>query len=294
MTTLIFQTLEKLGLTSKKSRTLFSNKTRDVDNLNVWKDSISGVIYIEDFYTGNNTYKDGSYRENKVLSLKTGEPNFERTMDAQRRLKSNLKFIAGKNVADFGCGSGEFIKLARKYCSTVIGVELQQDYIKQLNENHISCVDNLEVIEENSLDVIVSFHTIEHLPNPIQILSELKKKIISGGKIVIEVPHANDFLLSMAKCERFKNFTLWSQHLILHTKESLRKILEFVGLEQIQIKGVQRYPLSNHLNWLANGKSGGHKSHFSVLDSSSLSKAYESSLASIDATDTLVAVAKVK
>ena len=47
--------------------------------------------------------------------------------------------------------------------------------------------------------------------------------------------------------------------MVLHTRETLRKTLEYVGLQDIQIEGVQRYPLSNHLNWLANGKPGGHK-----------------------------------
>ena len=116
---------------------------------------------------------------------------------------------------------------------------------------------------------------------------------MSGGQILIEVPHANDFLLSAVNCEVFKQFTLWSQHLVLHTRESLLKTLKFVGLEEIQIEGIQRYPISNHLNWLANGKAGGHKSPLSSLDSDALFDAYQNSLARIDATDTLVAIAKV-
>jgi hypothetical protein len=124
-------------------------------------------------------------------------------------------------------------------------------------------------------------------------LSELITKIVSGGQILIEVPHANDFLLSTVCCDDFKQFTLWSQHMVLHTRETLRKTLEYVGLQDIQIEGVQRYPLSNHLNWLANGKPGGHKSPISILDSDALSEMYQNSLARIDATDTLVAIAKV-
>jgi hypothetical protein len=100
------------------------------------------------------------------------------------------------------------------------------------------------------------------LPKPIETLSALIKKVVSGGQILIEVPHANDFLLSVVNCEDFKKFTLWSQHLVLHTRESVRKTLNFVSLEGIQIKGVQRYPLSNHLNWLANGKAGGINHHY--------------------------------
>ena len=293
MNTSIFQTLEKLGLTSKQSRVLFNERTRDVEGLKVWKDSDSGVIYIDDFYTGDETYVEGTYREDKAGELKTGKPDFQRNSDAQRRLASNLKFVAGKKIADFGCGSGDFLKLVQPYCADVIGVELQQNYVDELNANGIPCTNNLETINDKSLDGIVSFHVIEHLPNPIETLSALMRKVVSGGQILIEVPHANDFLLSAVKCENFKQFTLWSQHLVLHTRESLRKVLKFVGLEDIQIDGVQRYPLSNHLNWLANGKADGQKSPLSSLESDALFDAYQNSLARIDATDTLVAIAKV-
>ena len=61
----------------------------------------------------------------------------------------------------------------------------------------------------------------------------------------------------------------------------------------IQIEGIKRYPLSNHLNWLANGMAGGHMSLLSVLDSDVLFESYQSSLARIDATDTVVAVANI-
>jgi len=291
--TSIYHTLEKLGVTSKQTRELFNNRTRDIDNLNVWKDSISGVIYIDEFYTGNQTYIDGSYQNDKDLELKTGKPDFEKERDAQRRFKSNLKFVAGKRVGDFGCGSGDFLSLVKPYCENVLGIELQQNYVDLLNSNGITCTNDLANVENKSLDIIVSFHVIEHLPNPLNTLSELISKIVSGGQILIEVPHANDFLLSTVCCDEFKQFTLWSQHMVLHTRETLRKTLEYVGLQDIQIEGVQRYPLSNHLNWLVNGEPGGHKSPISIIDSDALSEVYQNSLARIDATDTLVAIAKV-
>ena len=275
MTTKIFQTLEKLGLAWEQTRVLFSNRTRDNENLKVWRDSSSGVIYIDDYYIGDEIYIDGAYRKSESVKLETGVSDFERNIDAQRRFKSNLKFVAGKRVADFGCGSGDFLKLVQPYCKEIVGVELQQNYIDELISLGIPSANSIDAIKDSSLDIIVSFHVLEHLPNPLDTLSELIEKVASGGQILIEVPHAKDFLLSSVDCEAFKEFTLWSQHLVLHTRESLRRTLEYVGLEDIQIEGVQRYPLSNHLNWLANGKTGGHKSLISVLDSDTLFNAYQ-------------------
>lgn len=283
----IFKTLEKIGVTSKKTRVLFNNRTRDVSDLEVWKDSISGVIYIDDFYTGDKAYVDGSYKADRIHKIPA-----IRSTNALRRMKSHLNMLTGKKVLDFGCGSGELLRLIKPYCLDVTGIELEQEYIDKLNKDGITCFNSLDSIKDNSIDCVVSYHVIEHLPDPLKTLSELISKLVSGGKVLIEVPHAKDLLLSYVPCEKFKQFTLWSQHLILHTRESLRKTLEIIGLRDIQIEGVQRYPLSNHLYWLSKGEPGGHTSSLSMLDTNSLSEAYQNSLARIDATDTLVALAK--
>lgn len=69
-------------------------------------------------------------------------------------------------------------------------------------------------------------------------------------------------------------------------------MLEFAGYKNICIKGVQRYPLSNHLYWLSKGKPGGQY-EWDILDSPNLKASYEEVLAKLDCTDTLVAVATI-
>ena len=168
-----------------------------------------------------------------------------------------------------------------------------KNYVEQLNKESIECTNNLSNLRKEYYDVCVSFHVIEHLENPIQTLKLIREKIKNNGIIIIEVPHANDYLISELKNINFKKFTLWSQHLILHTRESLKLILEKSGFVDISISGIQRYPISNHINWMVNGKPGGHNSDFSSIDSCLLNKAYQESLNRIDATDTLFAIGKV-
>ena len=293
MNSKIFSYLKKLKLTSLSTRKLFNKGTRDNSELKVWRDEKSGVIYIDDFYIGNKTYVDGKYIANNELTVEKSKLEYEKIRDVERRFNANLKYVIGKNIADFGCGDGKFLKRVKPYCKNVKGIEIQKNYNKQLNKIGITCLNKIEDLDNKSIEVMFSFHVIEHLPDPILTLTKLSNKIVSGGYFLIEVPHANDFLLTHLSNKAFKNFTLWSQHLVLHTKESLKATLKFVGLKNIKIYGVQRYPLSNHLNWLANNKPGGHLTKLSSIDTISLFNEYEKSLSRIEATDTLVAIAKV-
>lgn len=137
------------------------------------------------------------------------------------------------------------------------------------------------------------FHCLEHLPDPVCTLKEIFQKLKPDGegKIVIEVPHARDFLLDQLQWNSFKNFTLWSQHLVLHTRNSLELFLIDSGFKNVHIEGVQRYNIANHLNWLMNNKPGGHENPLSIIETESLKNSYSEALSRIDANDTLVAIA---
>jgi hypothetical protein len=122
------------------------------------------------------------------------------------------------------------------------------------------------------------------------VIQELKKKLVLGGTLIVEVPHAKDFLLNYMTSKPFKNFTLWSQHLILHTRVSLERFFKRTSFDHLTVQGIQRYNLANHLTWLAHGLPGGHKKPISVIETKELQSAYENSLRMIDATDTLIAI----
>ena len=280
-----FEILEKIGLTSLETRVVFNKRTRDNDDLIVYKDELSGVIYMGEHYTGDDTYIEGTYRGDDSL-------NFERLADADRRFEKNKQFVVGKDILDFGCGAGDFLHLSKHSASSVQGVELQANYIDSLEKSGISCTSKLLNIKDNSFDSCFSFHVIEHLPDPVSVLKEIKRTLRPDGVVIIEVPHANDLLLSMLELDSFKQFTLWSQHLVLHTRDSLERLLAFCGFIDITVQSAQRYSLANHMNWMQNDLPGGHKTLLSVLENKALKAEYENALASIDASDTLVIYAK--
>ena len=127
--------------------------------------------------------------------------------------------------------------------------------------------------------------------HPLKYLTELRDNLNENGKIIIEVPHANDALLSLFDIEEFKKFTFWSEHLILHTRTSLDIYLKKAGFKNIVISGYQTYPLAYHLYWL-NKKTPGGQVEYNYLSNENINIAYQDLLNKIDKTDTLIAIAE--
>ena len=282
--------LYKFNLSDKDSLKIFNESTRDVTNLNVLKCIKSDVIVLErlvlpeDYYEKNIHYTDkfkGSTVTTKdVIESKPLE-------DDVRRFELHKELIKGSEILDFGCGRGGFIQLSKNISKRSVGLELNKINREYINNSGVQCVNTLSELNDDKFDLITLNHVFEHLNDPINILVQLQKYLKDDGIIIIEVPHARDLLLETFNLESFKNFTLWSEHLILHTKKSLEIFATNSGLHMKSMRGFQRYPISNHYNWLLNGQPSGHEI-FDTLNNDDFHSHYEKLLDSIDQTDTLI------
>lgn len=210
----------------------------------------------------------------------------------ERRAGQFRAMIAGKKWLDVGAGAGGLLELLGPDAREAVAVEPQEGARAALKEAGWSAYDHVSSVPDSDFDVVTLSHVLEHLRRPLEILEHIRGRMTRGGRVIVEVPHAEDFLISYLGIDEFKAFTFWSQHLILHTRQSLRALLEFAGFSKVVIVGVQRYPLANHLYWLARQRPGGHE-EWGFLRSSELDAAYGSLLASLNMTDTLLAIAEV-
>ena len=136
--------LTNLNLIDEQDLELFSTRTRDCENIKVLRGKTSGVIFIESPLALDGVYESGNYRE-KLASL-YGKRDFEITVDTDRRLKDYKQFYIGKNIADFGCGEGGFLRQVTECSASAIGIELQNSYREQLNKDEIRCIADMKEI----------------------------------------------------------------------------------------------------------------------------------------------------
>ncbi|MGA2091682.1 MAG: class I SAM-dependent methyltransferase, partial [Endomicrobiales bacterium] len=179
-----------------------------------------------------------------------------------------------------------------KTAARSVGIEVESRLAEHFKKNRLKVFRDIQQLR-TTFDVITLFHVLEHFADPVCLLKKLAKKIGRQGEIIVEVPNADDALLTLYKCDPFTRFTYWSCHLYLFTEKTLAMVADKAGLKINYIKQYQRYPLSNHLYWLSHGKPGGHKKwHF--LDSKTLHDAYQKSLAAQGCCDTLIGSFSVK
>lgn len=212
--------------------------------------------------------------------------------DDERRFEQLKAFLPNKWILDFGCGAGGFLAKAKDSASNAVGVELERRVHDHWKDSEITILPSIDDATNASFgggyDLITAFHVVEHLPDPREILKKLGVLLKPDGRMVLEVPSADDALLTLYDCDAFQRFTYWSQHLYLFTASTLNALIKQAGLKVISVQHYQRYPLCNHLYWLSQGKSGGHK-QWSFLETAEVNHAYAQSLASIGKTDTLIA-----
>ena len=111
-------------------------------------------------------------------------------------------------------------------------------------------------LKRREVRVVTMFHVLEHLRDPRLFLRDAIETLPNARLFVIEVPCAEDPLLTLYGCEAFSRFTYWSHHEQLHSKRSLESLLGELS-DTVEVSRLQRYGLGNHLGWLSRGKPGG-------------------------------------
>jgi len=211
-------------------------------------------------------------------------------LDEKKRYENVHKFIAGKNILDFGCGWGYFLFLATKDAKKCNGIELSKERINFIKKNFKKIIVKNNINNfSNKFDLITMFHVLEHIPNQVKTLKIIREKIKKKGKVIVEVPSAQDFLISIKELPEFRKFTFWSEHLVLHTEKSLKKVLISSGFKKVKIKYVQRYGYANHLGWFLTKRPGGHE-YFKKYSDKNTENSYAEHLIKRKQTDTLIGI----
>lgn len=94
-------------------------------------------------------------------------------------------------------------------------------------------------IPDASYDAIVMLHVIEHIPNPMENLAELRRLLRPGGVLVIETPRY-DSLMFKVLGRRERSVSACNGHIYFFTVPTLSRMVERNGFEVARVDLVGR------------------------------------------------------
>ncbi len=105
------------------------------------------------------------------------------------------RFVAGKRVLDIACGEGYGSALLSQTAASVVGVDISADAVQHASEAYRR--DNLRFLvgscaaiplADASVDMVVSFETLEHHDQHEQMFREFKRVLAPGGLCLVSTP----------------------------------------------------------------------------------------------------------
>jgi SAM-dependent methyltransferase len=189
---------------------------------------------------------DGVWREGLTGAMKTqpfDEQYYEQTNLADdrtalwwyARVLQRLRPDGGR-LLDFGCGTGHLLRRLSTHFEAY-GYDASPFARTQCRTTAPDAVvlEDWESIPAASLDIVVSLHTLEHLPRPLPILQALASKLVSGAILFFVVPNPGGLgrQLKGRRWFAYRDTT----HVSLLTRAEWVMLVRKAGLEVVRVRG---------------------------------------------------------
>lgn len=152
---------------------------------------------------------------------------------------------------DVGCGDGRYLRMMADRGldrGRIHGTELTRPVVEQLSGEGFrmfeSRVEECTAITPGSLDLITMFHVIEHVEDPVRVLTRLGEWLTPDGLLVLETPNVDSFDARLYRDTWWGGYHI-PRHWTLFEPASIVRALDAAGLVLVGL----RYQ-TGHSFWL--------------------------------------------
>lgn len=152
---------------------------------------------------------------------------------------------------DLGCGDGVFTTVLAQAGAEVIGADVAQAALDRATardpngEFRLIPIDGPLPFEDCRFDLVWASEVIEHIADTARWLSEVRRVLTPGGRVLITTPSHGRVLVALGGIERFSEPL--GDHLHLYTHRSLRLLLDEFGFQQVQVRRAGGPPMLRRL-----------------------------------------------
>jgi 2-polyprenyl-3-methyl-5-hydroxy-6-metoxy-1,4-benzoquinol methylase len=162
----------------------------------------------------------------------------------------------GERILDLGCGEGAFAAALAAAGASVLAADIAAEPLRRAREAHPDL--ELQLLEEESrwgipdsaFDVVWAGEVIEHVADTAGWLSELRRVLRSGGRLLLSTPSLGPAQLLGAAVSRrvfAARFDPRSDHLRYYSRATLAALISDFGFEQLDVRAAGRRGARNVL-----------------------------------------------
>ena len=199
-----------------------------------------GMEELADFYPNDYaphlSKSDKSKQSQKKMRKKSLLPE-----DVLQKLNENTMLL------DVGCGSGKFLDETKKLTNTqVCGIDISKTAVDTAKQNFGLDIFHGTIAEapyeDNSFDLITAWQYLEHIQNPLEVLSKINRLLKPNGICMIGIPSIDSMNAKLFK-EKWYGLDC-PRHLYLYTPETITKLMEKANFV---VTGIHHDPSSKNL-----------------------------------------------
>jgi SAM-dependent methyltransferase len=142
----------------------------------------------------------------------------------------------GGRLLDFGCGTGHLLKrLSPHFEAFGYDAAAFARMRARSTASHAVVLEEWESQPPANFDIIVSLHTLEHLPRPLPTLQQLATKLVNGGIFFFVVPNPGGWgrRLKGRRWFAYRDAT----HVSLLSRGEWATLVRKAGLEVVRVRG---------------------------------------------------------
>jgi len=209
-----------------------------IDDFSLLKCKNCGVIFldnIDEISTSQELY-DENYFENYLYEA---EINFQKIKQTASYYLTYIakNFHEVNSILDVGAGFGLFVKAFQELGIKSDGIEISKYSVKIASEKFgikLFNGDLTEFYSTDKYDLIIFYHSFEHLNDPLKTLKKSKELLNENGILWLSLPN----VMSLDRLINGKNWNGWSlpYHFFHYSPNSIKFLLRKEGFSKIKIQ----------------------------------------------------------
>ena len=163
---------------------------------------------------------------------------------------------AGERVLDVGCAEGRFAAELAGAGADVVGVDVAEEPLRRARARHREL--DLRLVDEDgpwdlqdaSFDAVWAGEVIEHVADTAVWLSQVRRVLRSGGRLLLSTPDHGPLLRLRLACSArafAAHFDPRGEHLRFYVRATLVALLEDFGFEDVEVRAAGGLPGARRL-----------------------------------------------